>query len=1193
MKRTLGWSARAAVVAGLGAALMLGGAPGVAAAAAEDAWCCAEAPVLTLDAVAPVVDGVGVAVLSESARAASPLIGDGSPGNPFLVGSGQQLNSALARGGQIKLLHDITGTNTADSFALAIVNSGVTCTIDLMGHRIAATDGVGYVIYNQGNLAITDSEGGGSVSGGSMTLVNRGELDLRGVAVSNPYNVGVFNLGGLDVDGCTLTGANPLYITGKNGEAAVAGVVRADVVNSTISAQVTGGATYYGIVVLGKGTDEAGAVANDGVRVNLTGCTVSSNVGGQGIATVSAGDAYAGFTLNVSSSTIDMGAGSTGGCGCYLASSGVTTISGSRISAAQGVRIATGELAITNGTAITSACADDEGLVPGHSGGPAGALVVGKAGAGYTGDIAVTVDASSTLSNTARAAEGAVSAAVVVSDRDMASAEYAGDAIDVELAGRVAGDVVKTSTVAGGAVETDGGTVGLTLARATVTGDVVNRSSTGIEVEQADIAGDVTLVAGARGSIGIVASTVGGTLRNEGSGGATSMSVVDSSVGAVADRDDVLLVNTSVAGGEPETSTGIAGVEATVAGKVYPAVQDAVDAAQVGERVYIIQNIALDDAIVVDKAVTLTAAGGITVMARTDGSSFGLSDGAVLEGVTVEMGDVADAVVRLDDGATVTGCRFEGVSENAGVVAGCAVEGAGGATDITVADSTFRNIHTPGRFERCTGAISGNEADGTAGWILGGASDMVVQDNTFGENELDIAVVASDGNATNHYAQRTAKLSRENDGAAVRNELASVEAAGGQLIVRRNTGDYDLAAALAEVNANETVALAADITAEPFQVPRGVTLDGQSHTITDSSRGDEAFITMDANAVVQNAVVDVDGRATYGVVFEDVDGGQLRSVEVQGGTGAPVLVKDSRYVLVVDSALAPVGDEARASIECMMGEGGTIPILIVDGVEFAEDVCQIWMDGDTFEAAQARLTGADGAVPSDEAVRDALRDCIQNREYPDVDVGVEIEDGGSFHAALGCSGGTLCPTAGYPDVDRAQWYHDAADWAVSTGAMTGYTDGSGRFGIGDALTRAQLAQVLYNQAGRPEVGGKAGFSDCSATAWYADAVAWASSEGLMTGYAGTDNFGPDDSLTREMLAVVFWRMEGEPEGAGDLATFPDGDKASDWATDALSWAVGTGLMRGYDSTGELAPGGVTAREQAATFFMRSAGADAE
>lgn len=94
-----------------------------------------------------------------------------------------------------------------------------------------------------------------------------------------------------------------------------------------------------------------------------------------------------------------------------------------------------------------------------------------------------------------------------------------------------------------------------------------------------------------------------------------------------------------------------------------------------------------------------------------------------------------------------------------------------------------------------------------------------------------------------------------------------------------------------------------------------------------------------------------------------------------------------------------------------------------------------------------------------------------------------------------CGGGELCPSAGLPDVDRSQWYHGAVDWALESGAMSGYA--SGLFGPGGPLAREQAAAVLYNLLGEGAGAPAAPHADVDASQWYARAVAWAVDRGVM------------------------------------------------------------------------------------------------
>ena len=185
----------------------------------------------------------------------------------------------------------------------------------------------------------------------------------------------------------------------------------------------------------------------------------------------------------------------------------------------------------------------------------------------------------------------------------------------------------------------------------------------------------------------------------------------------------------------------------------------------------------------------------------------------------------------------------------------------------------------------------------------------------------------------------------------------------------------------------------------------------------------------------------------------------------------------------------------------------------------------------------------------------------------------------TFH----CLGGEHCPTRPFGDVPVDAWYHDVLDWAVEQGLLSGYADGT--LGPDGVLSRAQLATVLWRQAGQPKPTATLAFGDCDPEAFYADAVAWAAEQGVILGYGDRTNFGPDDPVTREQLATILWRQAGEPEGSADLAAFPDGDSATAYAVPALEWAVGEGVLSGFGD-GSLAPGGVLTRAMLAAMLQR-------
>ena len=188
-------------------------------------------------------------------------------------------------------------------------------------------------------------------------------------------------------------------------------------------------------------------------------------------------------------------------------------------------------------------------------------------------------------------------------------------------------------------------------------------------------------------------------------------------------------------------------------------------------------------------------------------------------------------------------------------------------------------------------------------------------------------------------------------------------------------------------------------------------------------------------------------------------------------------------------------------------------------------------------------------------------------------------DGTVTAAAYGQPRGRITVVA-YDDVAPGSWYADGVRYATLSGLMNG--TGAG-FAPGAPMSRAMAATVLYRLAGSPAVAGDLPFTDVAADAWYADAVLWASRQGVVTGVTA-DAFRPDDSVTREQLSVLLWRYAGAGAGRGDLSAFSDGGAVSGCARDAVGWAVEEGLLTGVG--GALLPQAAATRAQAATILMR-------
>ena len=195
------------------------------------------------------------------------------------------------------------------------------------------------------------------------------------------------------------------------------------------------------------------------------------------------------------------------------------------------------------------------------------------------------------------------------------------------------------------------------------------------------------------------------------------------------------------------------------------------------------------------------------------------------------------------------------------------------------------------------------------------------------------------------------------------------------------------------------------------------------------------------------------------------------------------------------------------------------------------------------------------------------------------------------------------PAPVFTDVDYSSWYGDAVSYVASKGLITGYS-GTTLFGVGDVLTRAQLATILWRNACPdeyasydPEAAVDTTGIDGSADGMYYTAAAnWAVRNGVITGFDredGSKDFAADDDVSFEQLVTILSRLCATPDelaaAGSDLSAFADGDLASDWSRGAFAWAAAKGLVQGYDEPAGryLRPGDPVARERVAVVLMRA------
>ena len=174
----------------------------------------------------------------------------------------------------------------------------------------------------------------------------------------------------------------------------------------------------------------------------------------------------------------------------------------------------------------------------------------------------------------------------------------------------------------------------------------------------------------------------------------------------------------------------------------------------------------------------------------------------------------------------------------------------------------------------------------------------------------------------------------------------------------------------------------------------------------------------------------------------------------------------------------------------------------------------------------------------------------------------------------------LAAAPSFMDVKTSDWFYSAVEYMVDNSLMGGTSDTT--FSPYTTLTRGMVAQILYAMEGRPAAEGSY-FTDVADNAWYADAVNWAASEGIVAGVSES-TFAPDTAVTREQLALILFNYVNRPETPSAELTFSDADSASAWSVDALEWAVGSGLISGKDNN-MLDPQGTATRAEVAQIMM--------
>ena len=183
--------------------------------------------------------------------------------------------------------------------------------------------------------------------------------------------------------------------------------------------------------------------------------------------------------------------------------------------------------------------------------------------------------------------------------------------------------------------------------------------------------------------------------------------------------------------------------------------------------------------------------------------------------------------------------------------------------------------------------------------------------------------------------------------------------------------------------------------------------------------------------------------------------------------------------------------------------------------------------------------------------------------------------------------GITTPLAGpFIDVAAGDWFYNAVMYAFENDLMKGTSDN--KFSPNDTMTRAMLVTVLYRLEGEPAITESNSFSDVPSGQWYTNAIIWANANNIVNGYTN-GKFGLNDIATREQIVTILYRYAQykglDVSASADLSKYTDMKDISDWALQAMKWAVAVGIIEGRTPTTTV-PNGYATRAEVAAIFQR-------
>ena len=821
--------------------------------------------------------------------------------------------------------------------------------------------------------------------------------------------------------------------------------------------------------------------------------------------------------------------GTDNGTAMYLPGIGKTTISGGTVTGAQGIRIASGELNITGGEIISTAGGDLDDIIAGGSGGTNGALVIGKASAGYVGDLIVNVSGTASIKNTSTEENPT---AIFVTDKTMKDQSYKDTVIIVNIEDSVIdGDVIRASDLTNTSQDEKCDTTTLTISDVTVNGIVVNQSQ--------------------NGSMSVIGSNLQSVQVADGTNG--YITVIESDVKEEPTDRNVVLVDSKVNG---EDVTNTAGYVAIVNGVPYSELQAAINAADERGVITLINNVTAASEITIDKSLKVDGQGHeINLTAQTNSQALSIGNTT-----TRDIAVTFDNVDLTIKGTTGTGAdaidvwaEFNITNSN---IEMSSLRGAfvmqGGMDAKVNLDGSIVNVHD----------ITGNGSNGGV-WDINNSSMTFTNVESHALSTENLAVTSS--NLTFNNIGLIAVYGQKidlNDGANV------VITNGGTELP--STG-YDGT----EYNQPIQIKTVANVTGNYLTVDNGasVSITGKNDGIyvsagtTYTNNGTvNANIVMEAASAGQNTVKVINNGVTiYSGYVADNASFELPTPDSRNGytfggwrsgntvykAGETVKVTSDMTFTAVWSAInipdtydIEIADAANGEVDTSLSNasaGSTITITATPDSGYS--------------VASVTVTGPDGRI---DVVRVNATTYTFKMPAGDVTVRVTFTDSDALP---------------FTDVSAGQWFYDAVAYVYTNGMMEG--DSATTFNPDGTMTRAMFWAVL----------GRIDGATITGTNWADQARDWAMAEGVSD---GTD---PNGLVTREQMVTMLWRYavaKGYDVSIGEstnILSYADFGQISEYAIPAMQWGCGSGVITGVTES-TLEPAGTATRAQCAAIFMR-------